>query len=107
MAAGSGETAARIGASKGREQTNRKGACVTCREVADFLMDYVSGELSGDRLRNFEDHFSICEACRIYLANYRATIDIGRSAFEDEDAAAAAAGVPEDLIKAILAARGR
>lgn len=78
---------------------------MTCREVADFLMDYVSGELTGDILRSFEHHLSLCEACRIYLADYQATIDIGRRAFEDEDAAAAAAGVPEDLVKAILAAR--
>jgi anti-sigma factor RsiW len=75
--------------------------------VADFLIDYLTGELSADSLRNFEHHLSICEACRVYLADYQAAVELGRRAFEDEDESAEAAGVPEDLMKAILAARGR
>lgn len=80
---------------------------MTCREVADFLMDYLSGDLSADLRRTFEEHLVICESCRTYLADYQATVELGRRAFEDEDASAEAAGVPEELLKAILAARGR
>lgn len=77
---------------------------MTCREVAEFLIDYLEGDLAGDSRREFEHHLSRCEACRRYLFGYRMAVELGRSAFRDEDEAALAAGVPEDLIRAILAA---
>lgn len=80
---------------------------MTCREVADFLMDYLSGDLSPGVLRTFEEHLRICEACRIYLADYRTARELGRHAFADDDARADEAGVPEVLIRSILASRGR
>jgi hypothetical protein len=49
----------------------------------------------------------LCRNCQRYLALYRNTIELGRRAFADDDEAADAAGVPQELIDAILAARPR
>ena len=79
---------------------------MTCREFADFIMDYTSGELPDDTRALFERHLSRCANCHTYLAEYRATIGAGREAFADENATVPN-DVPEDLIRAILAARRR
>jgi anti-sigma factor RsiW len=79
---------------------------ITCREVAAFIMDYVSGELAGDSLALFEYHMSLCPNCRTYLEQYRRSIELGRRAFDDPDAAATNS-MPEELVDAILAARSR
>ena len=78
---------------------------MTCREVADFLMDYTTGELAVSERATFERHMSVCPNCREYLALYLAAIELGRGAFADEQTSAETAGVPEELVAAILAAR--
>jgi anti-sigma factor RsiW len=77
---------------------------VTCREFADFIMDYLTGELPADTREPFERHLSRCANCHEYLAQYAHTVKAGRLAFRhpDDDVPA---DVPEDLIKAILASR--
>jgi anti-sigma factor RsiW len=77
---------------------------MTCRELADFLADYLSDDLSAETRTQFEQHLSRCPNCRQYLADYRATIELGRRAFTDEDAGVPAE-VPDGLVKAILDAR--
>ena len=79
---------------------------MTCRELADFVADYISGELQAEARVEFDRHLSACPNCRNYLFGYRATIALGRRAF-DEDDAHLPPDVPEDLVKAILAARKR
>jgi anti-sigma factor RsiW len=76
---------------------------VKCRECDDFLVDYVSGDLSPEVLATFELHLDRCRNCRTYVEQYRLTIKAGKTACQ----AAREAGVemPEELIKAILAAR--
>jgi anti-sigma factor RsiW len=76
---------------------------VTCRECAEFLSDYLDGELDLPVLQVFEHHLSLCPNCVTYLEQFKATIVAGRIAFADEVDAGAAA--PEDLVRAILAAR--
>jgi anti-sigma factor RsiW len=78
---------------------------VTCRELADFMADYVSGELPAGVREAFDGHLALCPNCRTYLANYEDTIKLGKAAFADGDAAVPAS-VPEQLVKAILDARG-
>ena len=80
---------------------------MTCREFADFMMDYLSGELSSESRAEFHYHLSLCVNCRRYLASYQETIKLGKRAFEDDDDANVPAQVPEGLVKAILAARPR
>ena len=75
---------------------------MTCREFADFMLDYISGELPADSRALFERHLSRCPKCPKYFEQYKATLLAGKSAFdcpEDE----VPGDVPEDLIKAILA----
>jgi anti-sigma factor RsiW len=77
---------------------------VTCREFAEFLGDYFSGELQPDVRTAFERHLSRCENCARYLAGYQETMKLGRAAFADV-ASAPPDDVPTDLVEAILAAR--
>ena len=77
---------------------------MTCREFANFMMDYVAGELSRDSLASFEGHLRACENCRKYLAGYQDTVKLGKQAFPESDTELPA-DVPDDLVKAILAAR--
>ena len=77
---------------------------MTCREFADFMMDYLSNELAAESRTQFEHHLSLCVNCRKYLRSYEETVKLGKRAFDDEDSALPA-DVPEGLVKAILAAR--
>jgi anti-sigma factor RsiW len=79
---------------------------MTCREFADFMMDYFDGALPSDVLQKFEWHISRCPNCRTYLAQYESTIAAERSAFAEADETLPP-DVPEDLIQAILSTRRR
>ena len=76
---------------------------LTCREFADFIADYASGELSPDAQRRFQEHLDVCPNCQRYLRSYEETITLGKRAFDDGDQIPAS--VPEDLIQAVLKAR--
>jgi anti-sigma factor RsiW len=75
---------------------------MTCqRTIDDFLMRYVEGELTiGERLR-FNLHLATCVHCRRYLDSYRKTMALGKAAARE---AGPEQEVPEQLVKAILAA---
>ena len=77
---------------------------MTCREFADFMMDYLSGELTSESRAHVEHHLSLCANCRKYLRAYEETVKLGKRAFEDEDTALPG-DVPEELVNAILSAR--
>jgi anti-sigma factor RsiW len=79
---------------------------VTCREFADFMADYLSGDLAIDLLGQFERHLSLCSNCRAYLTSYEESLKLGQRAFDDQDAPLPD-DVPDELVRAILAARGR
>jgi anti-sigma factor RsiW len=79
---------------------------LTCREFADFLMAYEDGELPAAERGRFDAHLDECPDCVAYLASYRATVALGRKAFADEDAEARV-HAPEELVRAVLAARKR
>ena len=76
---------------------------MTCREVAEFLADYLNGELPERERGQFDQHLRVCPNCIEYLGIYRTTVTLGRHAFDDTDAVAS--GVPDALVRAILAAR--
>jgi len=77
---------------------------MTCREFADFILDYLAAELSSESRALFEHHLDVCANCRKYLDAYQQTVALGRRAFEAEDAPVPDE-VPEELVKAVLAAR--
>ena len=77
---------------------------MTCREFADFMADYLADELPPDLRQPFDHHLDLCVNCQRYLTSYRETVALGKRAFAD-DHATLPADVPEELVKAILAAR--
>jgi anti-sigma factor RsiW len=79
---------------------------ITCRELVEFLADYLAGELSPASQVEFEFHLSDCPDCTTYLKSYAATVQLGKKAFADLDAPVPAE-VPEELVQGILAARGK
>ena len=78
---------------------------MTCRELTDFLADYLSDELPASQRSAFDRHLSVCPACRRYLASYRATIEMGKAALRPSEDEEVPPEVPQGLVDAILAAR--
>ena len=77
---------------------------MTCRDFAEFLSQYVSGELAMAERAEFEAHLAECPTCVAYLDTYQKTIQLGKTAYahpEDQ----VPDEVPEQLVRAILAAR--
>ena len=71
-----------------------------CREIDQFLMDYLDGRLSLRRRQLFDEHVSECPDCVAYLETYRRTIRIGKAAFADPSADASKI-VPRRILQAI------
>jgi anti-sigma factor RsiW len=79
---------------------------MTCRELVEFLMDYLDAVLPEPERLCFEEHLGECPDCVAYLASYQEAIRLGKDACgAGEDAIPAE--VPEDLVRAVLAARWR
>jgi anti-sigma factor RsiW len=76
---------------------------ITCRELIDFLMSYVDGELPPEQRAEFDRHLGACPPCRRYLDSYEQTVRLSKGLKEGDASPAPAA--PEPLIQAILAAR--
>ena len=76
---------------------------LTCKDLTDFLDDYLSKELDPDVRIEFDRHLSLCPTCVDYLHSYQATIRLAASshAYQEPDLAS----VPEELIAAILDSR--
>jgi anti-sigma factor RsiW len=74
-----------------------------CRELAEFLSDYVNNELPEESRTHFEFHLSKCTNCHEYLVQYEVTIKAGRIACDEMSDEMQE--IPDDLVKAVLAAR--
>ena len=91
------------------------GPYITCRQLIDFLGDYMADELSESEQREIARHLAVCPSCVAYLDSYAQTIRLERAARSDlaKGAASSAASdaapsqLPEDLVRKILAARSR
>jgi anti-sigma factor RsiW len=79
---------------------------MTCRELVEFLMDYLEGELPEDSRSTFEEHIGFCPPCKAYLDTYKATVMIGQGVCADPEGPVPE-DVPEQLVQAILLARSR
>lgn len=77
---------------------------LTCRELVEFLGEYLDHRLPEEARAAFDDHLAGCAACQAYTKGYEATIAFGRAAFACEDEGLPA-DVPADLVAAVLAAR--
>jgi anti-sigma factor RsiW len=77
---------------------------ITCRELIDFLMDYVTGDVTAEERAHFDEHLAVCPHCVAYLQNYRETMNATKAAHNcvtNEPVPK----MPPELIQAILAAR--
>jgi anti-sigma factor RsiW len=72
---------------------------MTCRELSDFLADYVAGELPGEVSTEFTGHLARCPECHLFVQQYRVTIHLCCEAYDDT----IPPSLPEDLVHAILA----
>jgi anti-sigma factor RsiW len=79
---------------------------VTCRDFVEFLSEYLSGELAVVERAEFEAHLSECPACVAYLDTYRKTVQLLKAAYAHPDDQVPEE-VPEQLVRAILAARAK
>ncbi|HET7437005.1 MAG TPA: zf-HC2 domain-containing protein [Thermoanaerobaculia bacterium] len=76
---------------------------ITCRELIDFIADYLDRALEPVQQLDFDRHIARCSSCRAYLASYETTIRLAKAANTEDQAIVDAA--PDDLIRAILAMR--
>ena len=74
---------------------------MTCRELIEFLADYLDGELPADQRGQFDLHLDICPDCVSYLRTYRESIKLCKKAHSDE-AEKICSAVPQELVDAIL-----
>ena len=77
---------------------------MTCRQLIEFLADYLDRDLSPAQRKDFEQHLSICSECRRYLAQYKTSVELVKSLKSDDDPCQA---LPPHLVKAILSAQGK
>jgi anti-sigma factor RsiW len=75
---------------------------ITCREVNEFLDQYVGGELPPERRAVFERHLAICSDCLNYLESYKLALRAAQASFSAR-ALQLPASMPEELVRAILA----
>jgi predicted anti-sigma-YlaC factor YlaD len=80
----------------------RAGEEVTCEEVLTFLWAYLAGELPPVKVEEFERHLAICSSCVAYLETYQQTVELSRGSVRAEDREEE---LPEDLVRAVMAAR--
>jgi anti-sigma factor RsiW len=73
---------------------------IDCKQVDDFLLAYIDGDLPPSQMRVINQHLLICPDCRRYVAEYRRTLEVLKASKLQDDEALAE--VPEDLIKAIV-----
>ena len=83
-----------LGAFPGRANT-----MLTCRELIDFLDQFIADELEQATANRFREHLMICPDCRAYLDSYRKTIALARLATTPE--AQAPDEVPASLLNAV------
>lgn len=78
---------------------------ITCRQLIDFIADYLEGGLDEIQAEEFQRHLGVCPSCRAYLMTFQETLRAGKGALHYDDSPNEDA--PEDLIRAILASRER
>ncbi|MEP3347966.1 MAG: zf-HC2 domain-containing protein [Litoreibacter sp.] len=78
---------------------------IDCATFETFIVDYFEGTLTKRQRFVFELHLRVCRECREYLSEYKATMALTKDQFEIPFSQMGMGDVPEDLIKAVIAAR--
>ncbi len=79
-------------------------ANLTCRQVEEFLMDYLEERLGFWKTLQFRVHLLMCPNCSKYFQEYKNTIALGKTLFENPDNEAAGK-VPDELLEAIMSVK--
>ncbi|MFN0134015.1 MAG: anti-sigma factor family protein [Phycisphaerales bacterium] len=58
---------------------------ITCRQLIDFIADYLDETLAMSQRSEFERHLGVCPSCVAYLDSYRRTVALGKSALRASD----------------------
>ncbi|MHC2065947.1 anti-sigma factor [Bremerella sp. T1] len=78
---------------------------LTCKELYEFMGDYLEGNLPDDVMCVMKTHISRCPCCEHYLENYRTAMRLGVSCCKEYAEDEVPTSVPEPLVQAILEAR--
>jgi len=62
----------------------RRRVMLTCEDVNEFLAAYVDDDIPDELRTRDEDHLARCESCKVYLSQYRTTMEVVRNAESDE-----------------------
>jgi anti-sigma factor RsiW len=73
---------------------------ITCRQLIDFIVDYVDSTLEPEARLDFERHLARCASCRDYLRSYRTTLALEGLFVIGSDEPVEDA--PEELVASIL-----
>lgn len=76
---------------------------ISCREAEEFIDRYLDGELSAIQNLKFRLHIALCVECQEYLRAYKTSRSLAKSSMERD--AGETGPMPDDLVRAILAAR--
>ena len=76
-------------------------ASLTCRQVEEFLMDYLENRLSLWTRLQFRVHIFMCPNCTKYIQEYKNTIALEKKVFQNPDEEAIG-NVPDDILQAIM-----
>ena len=92
---------------------------MNCKEVIDFLMEYLDDELSEEQRSSFESHLQVCSACVAFIESYKQTLQLTKQLrfseageelgekVEEKVEDKVLEEVPQGLVDAILAARAK
>ena len=76
-----------------------------CERIEEFIVDFFDNKLSDQLQSEFLAHIDVCPKCKVYLDNYKKTIDVARASHQVPNALGQSTEMPEELVQAILASR--
>jgi len=53
---------------------------ISCNQLVEYCMDYLSGTLPPHERQSFDDHLSYCPECVKFFATYKKTPEVSREA---------------------------
>ena len=74
---------------------------MTCREIRDYLVDYLAGDLAPQEREELERHVQGCSHCADHVDDSRNALHVSRAAL-NELTAPSAEDVPDALLQAVL-----
>lgn len=84
--------------------TRRDELC--CRDFVEVIMAWLEGDLEAETRDLFDAHLAACPDCVDYLDSYKTTVALGKCICGPDDPdAPVPCDVPEELVRAVLAAR--